>query len=369
MNNLAENLLAYFAARGCATPDIDLLQPADPLLDTAGEDLRRRIFITNDRNGANLCLRPEFTIPVCLYHLQNNAAPCRHAYAGTVFRQRMDEPPEFLQAGIEDIGNEDRMAADIAAIADCAGAVRHAGIDNFRLVLGDQALFEAALASLDLPVSWQRRLGRAFGDLALLRADVARLSNGNGDALKFLPAEIRDAVKQGDRNTVESWIAARMEQSGLPVTGARTPAEIALRVLEKAELAATRLDEQHRAALDAFLAIECPIGSAPEKLQQIAVRHDLAIDDTLEIFTRRVAALKLAGLREETIFYRASFGRRLDYYTGLVFEIVVDEISKPLAGGGRYDRLMSLLGAKQPIPAVGFSIWLDRLAQARGAAQ
>ncbi len=39
-----------------------------------------------------------------------------------------------------------------------------------------------------------------------------------------------------------------------------------------------------------------------------------------------------------------------------------------LAGGGRFDRLLTLLGAKERIPAVGFSLWLDRIASVKGAA-
>ena len=35
--------------------------------------------------------------------------------------------------------------------------------------------------------------------------------------------------------------------------------------------------------------------------------------------------------------------------------------ARPLAGGGRYDRLLTLLGAERPIPGVGFSVWLDRI--------
>jgi histidyl-tRNA synthetase len=61
------------------------------------------------------------------------------------------------------------------------------------------------------------------------------------------------------------------------------------------------------------------------------------------------------------IRWRAAFGRPLDYYTGLVFEIAAGEGGLVLAGGGRYDRLMTLLGAPAPIPAVGFSLWLDRI--------
>ena len=39
-----------------------------------------------------------------------------------------------------------------------------------------------------------------------------------------------------------------------------------------------------------------------------------------------------------------------------------------LAGGGRFDRMMNLLGAAETIPAVGFSLWLDRIQAMRGAA-
>ena len=63
--------------------------------------------------------------------------------------------------------------------------------------------------------------------------------------------------------------------------------------------------------------------------------------------------------------YRAAFGRPLDYYTGLVFEISLPGSPRPLVGGGRYDRLLTLLGAQQAIPGVGFSVWLDRIEKLR----
>lgn len=53
--------------------------------------------------------------------------------------------------------------------------------------------------------------------------------------------------------------------------------------------------------------------------------------------------------------------RGLDYYTGIVFEYKnkYDE-SISIAGGGRYDNLISLYGAKS-IPAVGVSFGIDRI--------
>ena len=43
------------------------------------------------------------------------------------------------------------------------------------------------------------------------------------------------------------------------------------------------------------------------------------------------------------------------YYTGVVFE-AFDKAGelRAIAGGGRYDRLLSLYGATTPVPACGF---------------
>ena len=83
-------------------------------------------------------------------------------------------------------------------------------------------------------------------------------------------------------------------------------------------------------------------------------------------FGARARVLAEHCLPDDTLQYDAGFGRPLDYYTGLVFELSVLGAERPLAGGGRYDRLLTLLGAEAPIPGVGFSVWLDRVAAARG---
>ena len=92
----ASEILAVFAEREAPTTEVAVLQPADPFLDMAGEDLRRRIFLTESETGQTLCLRPEFTIPVCLDHIASQAGtPRRYAYLGNVFRQRRDGEAEF----------------------------------------------------------------------------------------------------------------------------------------------------------------------------------------------------------------------------------------------------------------------------------
>ena len=85
---IASEILALFASRSAPTVDVPVLQPADPFLDMAGEDLRRRIFLTESETGAALCLRPEFTIPVCLDHIASQAGtPRRYSYLGETLRR------------------------------------------------------------------------------------------------------------------------------------------------------------------------------------------------------------------------------------------------------------------------------------------
>jgi histidyl-tRNA synthetase len=55
-----------------------------------------------------------------------------------------------------------------------------------------------------------------------------------------------------------------------------------------------------------------------------------------------------------------ALARGLSYYTGPIFEIVSEDFSGSLGGGGRYDDLVGMFSHKQ-VPAVGFSLGLERI--------
>ena len=55
-----------------------------------------------------------------------------------------------------------------------------------------------------------------------------------------------------------------------------------------------------------------------------------------------------------------ALARGLSYYTGPIFEILSQDFSGSLGGGGRYDNLVGMFSGKQ-VPAVGFSLGLERL--------
>jgi len=67
----------------------------------------------------------------------------------------------------------------------------------------------------------------------------------------------------------------------------------------------------------------------------------------------------LLKINSKTIF-STNFGRDIEYYTGIVFEIY-NSSKKEIARGGRYDGLLKSLGSKKNISAVGAAINLNNL--------
>ncbi len=364
-------LAALIAGRDAELVDIPVIQPADQFLDMAGEDLRRRIFLTENENGQSLCLRPEFTIPVCRNHIERNAAtPKRYAYLGEVFRQRREGGNEFFQAGIEDLGDANRARADARSLSDAIAAIRLvAPRVELETLLGDQAIFEAVLAALGLPRGWQKKLARAFGNPGQLKSLLEDLSSDRQNG--SLPDRLGALVAKGDEAGLAAELEQDMQKAGISPGAGRAPIEIARRLIEKANLASVKLPARTIQALENFLAIRVPLQSAAGHLLTFARDNEFDLGLALEQFEARAVSVVEAGIGHENIIYDAAFGRPLDYYTGLVYE--TRALSNPgigaIVGGGRYDRLLTMLGAVGSIPGVGFSIWLDRLEQIAGDAQ
>lgn len=362
----AADLFALFTELGTERVDTPIIQPAAPFLDMAGEDLRRRIFLTESETGESLCLRPEFTIPVCLRHIETaTGTPRRYAYLGEVFRQRREGGNEFYQAGIEDLGDQDFARADARTVADAIACLtRTLKGKAFAVTIGDQAVFEAVVAALGLPTGWQKRLVRAFGQTDLLEAMIARLARP--EPIAGLDPKVEAMLEAGDDEGLAAYIEAEMERTGYLTNASRSPADILRRLKEKRTLAGASLDTAKLDALKEFLSLNVSLRYAPGVLADFARAAGLPLEKAISGFDARVAAFAQAGVSLADITWRAAFGRPLDYYTGLVFEITERGDYRVLAGGGRYDRMLTLLGAADHIPAVGFALWLDRIEAVKG---
>ncbi|MEH2566916.1 histidyl-tRNA synthetase [Bradyrhizobium sp. AZCC 2289] len=108
-------------------------------------------------------------------------------------------------------------------------------------------------------------------------------------------------------------------------------------------------------------------GDPDDSIAQLrALAEDAKLDITAAIdqFESRVGFMAARGIDTGLTRFSTSFGRGLDYYTGFEFELHArGNDVEPLVAGGRYDGLMTQLGAASPIPAVGFSVWIETLTQ------
>ncbi len=66
------------------------------------------------------------------------------------------------------------------------------------------------------------------------------------------------------------------------------------------------------------------------------------------------------------MFFDFSLVRKIEYYTGIVFEASVPTLGLPLGGGGRYDNLIEKFG-KLKIPATGFAVEIEKCLRALSA--
>jgi ATP phosphoribosyltransferase regulatory subunit len=352
-----QGLISHLVGAGYARAEPAILQPADVFLDLAGEDIRSRIFLTSGAEGEELCLRPEYTIPVSRAYLAGPQAGAQasFSYLGPIFRQRPGAASEFVQAGIESFGRTDIAVADAEIFALALDAARAAGAGDLPVRFGDAGLFNALLTALKLPPVWMRRIRRSHMRGEKI-ADMVEPSTAAGVDHSGVLAALEGVDKQGARALVEDLLSI----AGISSVGGRSAGEIADRFLEQASMrSATQLSDDARKVIEAFLAIRGEPKAALAALRKLASDAKLDLGAALDLFDARLAAIATRGVDVSTLTFAASFGRNLDYYTGFVFE--AGEAGRPIVGGGRYDGLLRRLGASSDIPAVGAAIWCDRL--------
>ncbi|AQQ03327.1 ATP phosphoribosyltransferase regulatory subunit [Roseibium algicola] len=364
-----ETVLGLFKAAGHDEVSPPILQPADVFLDLTGEDIRRRLYLTSGTDGLDLCLRPDFTIPVCRHHLAQDAVklPAAYCYNGPVFRQRPDGLGEIPQLGAESLGRTDTAEADADLLALSVKALEEFGLSDIVIRIGDETLFAAVLEGLDLPTVWRRRLRDFFGETDRLTAAITRMAgaSSSNDDSRDVRLGFLSALEGADPEAAHAVVEDLLSIAGISAVGGRTPSEIADRFLEQAALASgARGHDKAAETLSAYLALKADGASAAGMLRDFSRDFGLGLDTPIAAFEQRLAALEAKGIDPARLTFAAEFGRRLDYYSGFVFEIhaVNPPVEGPLVGGGRYDKLVTLLGAEDDVPAIGFSMWLDRIA-------
>lgn len=342
----AERLFAAFVAARGEPVETDILQPADTLLDLYGEDIRARAYVTHDPLRGEMMLRPDFTVPVVQMHMAEDREPARYCYMGEVFRKQdtasEGRASEYLQVGFELFARQHPAGADAEVFALFARLLAPL---NLRPVTGDLGIILAAIDGLKTSARRKAALTRHVWRPRRFRALLDRFAGRT----PVPPARQRLL----DRLASDS-VDALIEAAG-PFVGLRTPEEIAMRARGLIEDADTPpISATEATILDDLLSLEATAPAALAHLREITA--DLpSIAPAVDTFADRLAALEAEGVDISTLPFEASHGRTtLEYYDGFVFSFLADRPGwPPVASGGRYDALTTVLGQGRTLPAVG----------------
>ncbi|CEP67581.1 Histidine-tRNA ligase/ATP phosphoribosyltransferase regulatory subunit [Moorella glycerini] len=221
LRKLEQELVAFFQSWGyqeVLTPTfefVETFQAGSP----AGDEGSLYKFI--DRQGRVLTLRPEMTAPIARLvatSLRREALPLRLCYSARVFRY--EEPQagrlrEFHQAGVELIGAGGE-AADGEIIALAVETLLQAGLQDFRLGIGQVAVTKGVLQDLGLPQEAVARIKVALAgkDLVGLERLVNEynLAGSKRRQLELLATLHggREALEEARANFIQTGAAAAL---------------------------------------------------------------------------------------------------------------------------------------------------------------
>lgn len=364
-------MMAIFARAGFEPVAPPVIQPADVFLDLIGEGLRARTYVFNDPSGAELCLRPDLTIPACRLYLARHGAQApasRFAYNGVVFRYQptggsLVRPREFRQAGVESFAADDPGRADAEILALTVEAVRAAGLRAFALRVGDLGIFDALLTAIEMPDRWRARLRHHFHHPDAFRRQLRYIVNPTKAGLD-LPDELLRLLTDAGESEAVAALEAYCADQNLIIAGTRTLDEIAAHLKGIGEdLQERPLSKEAAGLIDAYLRVEAPARAAMAQIRALTLAASIDIAAALEAYEARISLAAQEGIEMADAHFSASFGRAFEYYTGFVFEVTSPALgdATPIGGGGRYDTLVETISGGMRVPAVGAAIHSERL--------
>ena len=345
--NLSESILKSVKSKGFKHTELDSVIETNHIVERSGESFRRFIFSFNDQNGKELCLRPDLTIASCIRYLNERIkGTVKVYYNGQAFRKSQNRKDPIIrnQIGFEIIGSNNEKKDDKQIIETSLKLLSKFKYFSGSLIIGNVEIFKLLLNKLDIPKRWKLRLQRHFWR-----------ENYFNDLLKRLEtnSDVDPTIVEIDKRKYQKMLK---ENQSRQIAG-RSVNEILSRFNNKIkDPRRAKKGKNVSKVIKEFLKINCPINQAGKKLNLFFKKNkiNLRVENSYFPITKN----KISKLN---IKYSASFGRQLEYYTGMVFKIVVQSKTGNinLINGGRYDNLMSDLGSSKKISAVGAAINLN----------
>ena len=345
--NLSENILKSVRSKGFNYIELDSVIETNHIVERSGESFRRFIFSFNDQNGNELCLRPDLTIASCLKYLNDKAKGTRKVfYNGQAFRKTLNRTDPIIrnQIGFEIIGSKKEKEDDKKIIETAIKSLSKINYTSGNLTIGNVEIFKLLLNKLDIPKRWRLRLQRHFWRENYFNELLKRFETNS---------DVDPTIVEIDKKRYQQML----KQDQYKMIAGRSVNEILERFNNKIkDPRRAKKGKNVAKIIKEFLKIKCSIDQAANKLNYFFKKNkiNLRVENNYFPITKN----KISKLN---IRYSASFGRQLEYYTGLVFKIEIKKKSKNIniINGGRYDNLIGDLGSNKKIPAVGAAINLN----------
>ena len=387
--NLSENILRSVKSKGFKYIDLPSVIEANHIVQRSGENFRKFIFSFTDQNGSELCLRPDLTIASCLRYLENNLKGKEKIfYSGQAYRKSQNKKDSIIrnQIGFEILGSKDEKNDDKEIINTSLKSLQNIKYSSGTLTIGNVEIFNLLISKLDIPKRWKLRLSRHFWREEYFNDLLKRLeTNSDVDPtiveidkkryVKMLKEDLSNIVAG---RTINEILKRLETNSDVDPTIVEIDKKRYLKMLkgDKNSIVAERSIDEILKRFDKkikdprrpskgrnvskiikeFLKIKCPINKTADVLNKFFKKYQINL-----LVDQRYFPTSVNRISKLNVVFSTSFGRQLEYYTGMVFKIDIKLNKKEIniINGGRYDQLISDLGSKKQVSAVGAALNLN----------
>ena len=342
--NLSEKILRSVRSKGFKYIELDSVIEANHIVQRSGENFKKFIFSFIDHNGSELCLRPDLTIASCLRYLENNLKGKEKIfYSGEAYRKSQNRKDSIIrnQIGFEILGSKNEKKDDKEIINTAIKSLSNFPYSSGTLKIGNVEIFNLLIAKLDIPKRWKLRLIRHFWREKYFNDLLKRLETNS---------DVDPTIVEVDKRRYQQMLKEKQQR----LIAGRTVGEILNRFNNKIkDPRRTSGGKKVSKIIKDFLKINCQVNLAAEKLNTFFKKNKINLSVEQNYFP--ISQNRLLKLKVE---FSASFGRQLEYYTGMVFKIDIREKNKNIniVNGGRYDKLIFNLGSNKQVPAVGAAL-------------
>ena len=345
--NLSEKILRSVKSKGFKYIELPSVIEANHIVQRSGENFRKFMFSFTDINGKELCLRPDLTIASCLRYLDENLKGKEKIfYSGQAYRKVQNKKDSIIrnQVGFEIIGSKDEKNDDKEIINTSLESLQSIKYTTGTLTIGNVEIFNLLISKLNIPKRWKLRLIRHFWREKYFNDLLKRLETNS---------DVDPTIVEIDK---KRYFKMLKEDLSKFIAG-RSINEILKRFDNKIrDPRGASKGKNVSQIIKNFLKIKCPINKAAAELNKFFKKNKINLVVDQKYFP--TSKNKISKLN---VVFSASFGRQLEYYTGMVFKIDIKSKSKNrnIINGGRYDKLISDLGSEKQIPAVGAALNLN----------